>query len=161
MEIVLIVVGVLLALGVGLFCGYLYRKRVAERKVAQAEDAVHRMIEEAQKRAEELRRKTVLRSNQVYSNAKLSADSVLAELMDYLERYYSAIEADRKALDARPAATTGAQPRPQSAPAQNEAADEAGDADEGDDALGWNIFGNLFKRKKKASQEDDFEDDAE
>ena len=32
MEIVLIVVGVLLALGVGLFCGYLYRKRVAERR---------------------------------------------------------------------------------------------------------------------------------
>ena len=77
--------------------------------------------------------------------------------MDYLERYYSAIEADRKALDARPAATT----RPQSAPAQNEAAGEAGDADEDDDASGWNIFGNLFKRKKKASQEDDFEDDAE
>lgn len=69
--------------------------------------------------------------------------------MDYLERYYSAIEADRKALDARPAATTGAQPRPQSAPAQNEAADEAGDADEDDDASGWNIFGNLFKRKRK------------
>ena len=127
-----------------------------ERLVSESEVTL-----EAQKRAEELRRKTVLRSNQVYSNAKLSADSVLAELMDYLERYYSAIEADRKALDARPAATTGAQPRPQSAPAQNEAADEAGDADEDDDASGWNIFGNLFKRKKKASQEDDFEDDAE
>ena len=85
-----------------------------ERLVSESEVTL-----EAQKRAEELRRKTVLRSNQVYSNAKLSADSVLAELMDYLERYYSAIEADRKALDARPAATTGAQPRPQSAPAQN------------------------------------------
>lgn len=125
-----------------------------ERLVSESEVTL-----EAQKRAEELRRKTVLRSNQVYSNAKLSADSVLAELMDYLERYYSAIEADRKALDARPAATTGAQPRTQSAPAQNEAADGAGDVDEDDDASGWNIFGNLFKRKKKASQEDDFEDD--
>ena len=48
-----------------------------ERLVSESEVTL-----EAQKRAEELRRKTVLRSNQVYSNAKLSADSVLAELMD-------------------------------------------------------------------------------
>lgn len=77
-------------------------------------------------------------------------------MMDYLERYYSAIEADRKALDARPAATTGAQPRPQSAPAQNEAADEAGDADEDDDASGWEYFRQSVQTQKRTSQEDGF-----
>ena len=51
-EIILIAVGVLAALAIGVLGGYRYRKHVAERKVAQAEDAVRKMIEEAQKRAQ-------------------------------------------------------------------------------------------------------------
>ncbi|MDP2892037.1 MAG: ribonuclease Y [Bacillota bacterium] len=52
------------AAGVGLVAGYFYRKRVAEAKIAKAEQVVKRMVEEAQKRAEALRKETVLEAKE-------------------------------------------------------------------------------------------------
>ena len=86
MEIVLIVVGVLLALGVGLFCGYLYRKRVAERKVAQAEDAVHRMIEEAQKRAEAIKKENLFEAKEEILRLRDELDKETRDRRNELQR---------------------------------------------------------------------------
>ncbi len=86
MEIVLIVVGVLLALGVGLFCGYLYRKRVAERKVAQAEDAVHRMIEEAQKRAEAIKKENLFEAKEEILRLRDELDKEARDRRNELQR---------------------------------------------------------------------------
>ena len=44
------------ALVIGLVGGYVYRKRIAEAKTQQAEEAVRKMIDEAQRRAEALKR---------------------------------------------------------------------------------------------------------
>lgn len=86
MEIVLIVVGVLLALGVGLFCGYLYRKRVAERKVAQAEDAVRRMIEEAQKRAEAIKKENLFEAKEEILRLRDELDKETRDRRNELQR---------------------------------------------------------------------------
>ena len=51
-----VIIGVA-ALVIGVLVGYLYRKNVAEAKVAKAEDAVKKLYEDAQKRAIRLMKK--------------------------------------------------------------------------------------------------------
>ncbi|MBR3299063.1 MAG: hypothetical protein IKI64_07645 [Clostridia bacterium] len=145
-------------------------KQDAERLIAEANEQHEQLVSEdsimldAQQRAEELRNKTILRSNQVYNNAKRSADDVFAALLHCLEDYYSAIEQDRRALDLKPQET---EIRPQqSAPAQQnpqgnrrdiqqvEDLDEDDFEQEEDDAPS---FFDFFKRKKKKHYDDDDE----
>lgn len=52
------------ALLIGSFAGYYYRKNIAEAKVAKAEDAVKKMIDDAQKRAETLKKETLLEAKE-------------------------------------------------------------------------------------------------
>ncbi|MDL2217681.1 ribonuclease Y [Christensenellaceae bacterium OttesenSCG-928-M15] len=52
------------ALGVGLIGGYQYRRNIAEAKTAKAEDAVNKMLEDAQKRAEEIRKEKILEAKE-------------------------------------------------------------------------------------------------
>ncbi len=52
------------ALLIGAFAGYYYRKNIAEAKVAKAEDAVRKMIDDAQKRAETLKKETLLEAKE-------------------------------------------------------------------------------------------------
>ncbi len=44
--------------------GYIYRRNIAEAKVAKAEDAVKKLLDDAQKRAEALRKETVLEAKE-------------------------------------------------------------------------------------------------
>lgn len=142
----------------------------AERIIDEAQKTREQLISESEitleatKRAEELRKRTVIRSNQVYTNAKKSADSVFAELMGYLEEYYAAIEADRKALDLRPPATER-----KAQPASNQTAQNHGqnngrvvldtdsDEDDGDDEDEGNtsLFSFFKKRKKRGTRHDE------
>ncbi len=48
------------ALIVGLLIGYFYRRNIAEAKIGRAEDSVKRLIDDAQKRAEVIKKETVL-----------------------------------------------------------------------------------------------------
>mgnify|MGYP002543787328 CR=1 FL=1 len=57
--IIPIAVGVA-CLAAGGFGGYCYRRNIAEAKVAKAEDAVKQMIDDAQKRAESIKKETTL-----------------------------------------------------------------------------------------------------
>ena len=59
LHYILIGAGVILG-AVGVLIGYRYRKNVAEAKVEKAEDAVKRLYDEAQKKAEEIRKEKVL-----------------------------------------------------------------------------------------------------
>ena len=139
-------------------------KQEAERIVQHANEEHEQLVSEdaitldAQQRAEELRNKTVLRSNQVYNNAKRSADDVFAALLSCLEDYYSAIEQDRKSLDIKPQET---EIRPQQNAQQNANRDIQnvdGDEDEydreEDDAPS---FFDIFRRKKKRDYDDEDE----
>ena len=60
-----IVVLIALAVGgIGLAAGYLYRKNIAEAKIAKAEDAVKKLYEDAQRKAEEIRKEKVLEAKE-------------------------------------------------------------------------------------------------
>ena len=129
-------------------------KQEAERILAEAraqhEDLIseNTITIEAQKRADELRNKTVLRSNQVYNNAKRSADDVLGALLRCLEDYYAAIEQDKKALEVRPAETE-----------RHERIDDArrqkgNEADGEGDGRGSTFF-DIFKRKRRQHDDGD------
>lgn len=61
--IIPIIVGVV-TLAIGAFAGYYYRRNIAEAKVAKAEDAVNKMISDAQKRAETLKKETLLEAKE-------------------------------------------------------------------------------------------------
>jgi ribonucrease Y len=61
--IIPILVGVVCGVG-GWFGGYWYRRNIAEAKVAKAEDAVKQMIEDAQKRAETIKKETILEAKE-------------------------------------------------------------------------------------------------
>ena len=66
------VIGVV-TLALGVLAGYFYRRNIAEAKVAKAEDAVKMMIDDAQKRAETIKKETVLEAKEeVY---KLKSDN--------------------------------------------------------------------------------------
>ncbi|MBR5947909.1 MAG: hypothetical protein IKZ82_04560 [Clostridia bacterium] len=129
----------------------------AQHELLVSEDAI---VIDAQQRAEELRNKTILRSNQVYNNAKRSADDVFSALLHCLEDYYSAIEQDRKALDIKPQET---EIRPQqNAQSQQPTArrdiqqvedleEEDLEQDDEDDAPS---FFDFFKRRKKKDNYD-------
>ena len=137
----------------------------AEAIIAQANEERERLISEhevtlaAQDQAEELRKKTIMRSNQVYNNAKKSADDVLATLMKYLEEYYNAIDADRKALDIKPAETEAKRPDQPARPQPQQAARQEAEPEQDDNPPS---FFDLFKRKKKpqsnSSNNLDYED---
>ncbi|MBQ2662502.1 MAG: ribonuclease Y [Clostridia bacterium] len=58
-----VIVGVV-ALAIGIGAGYYYRRNVAEAKIAKAEDAVTKLIDDAQKRAETLKKETLLEAKE-------------------------------------------------------------------------------------------------
>ena len=63
-EIWVTIVVAVVVLAAGAAGGYYYRRNIAEAKIAKAEDAVNRMLEDAQKRAEEIRKEKVLEAKE-------------------------------------------------------------------------------------------------
>ena len=63
MEVLLIVLP-LAAIVIGTFIGYIYRRSVAEAKVGRAEDSVKKLLAEAQKKAEALKKEMILEAKE-------------------------------------------------------------------------------------------------
>ena len=59
----MILIGVGLLIG-GLLIGYFYRRNIAEAKIGRAEESVKRLIDDAQKRAEVIKKETVLEAQE-------------------------------------------------------------------------------------------------
>lgn len=64
MEVWLVVLLLVAAAVAGVCAGYLYRRHIAEAKVEKAEDAVKRLIVDAQKKAEAVKKETVLEAKE-------------------------------------------------------------------------------------------------
>lgn len=58
-----ILIGIV-ALAIGAFIGFAYRKNIAEKKIGRAEESVQKMIEDASKKAETIRKETVLQAKE-------------------------------------------------------------------------------------------------
>ncbi|MCE5234903.1 MAG: ribonuclease Y [Clostridiaceae bacterium] len=80
-----IVTGVV-ALGAGIAGGYYYRRNIAEAKVAKAEDAVKKMIDDAQKKAETIKKETVLEAKEEVYRIKNESERELRDRRTELQR---------------------------------------------------------------------------
>lgn len=137
---------------------------VSETEIIRvANETAEKIVNEAENRAAELRRKTVLKSNEVYTSAKESADSVLAELMGYLGKYYNAVEKDRNAIgimQRQRNASASHQQTDGSDEPSDESQEYEDDQENDDDGNETQFhFRDLFKRRKKKNNEDDDEED--
>ena len=68
-----IIAGVV-CLVIGLGIGYMYRRSVAEKKIGRAEDAVSKLVEDAQRKAEEVRKETVLEAKEEIHKLRVEFD---------------------------------------------------------------------------------------
>lgn len=136
---------------------------VSETEIIRvAEENAEKIINDAKNWADELRRKTIIKSNEVYTSAKESADTILGELMRYLGEYYAAVEKDRQAIGIRQyRGGAGAQQRQPAdggrQSAENELSPDEEDNDE-DERREPFRFADWFKRRKKRSTEDNDKD---
>ncbi len=89
----------IVTLVVGTFAGYLYRRNIAEAKTGKAEEAVNRMLEDAQKRAEEIRKEKVLEAKEEVFKLKSEGERELRERRNDLQRSERRILQKEETLD--------------------------------------------------------------
>ncbi len=83
---VMIGAGILVGAAIGFVIGYFYRKKVAEAKVEKAEDAVKRLYDDAQKKAEEIRKEKVLEAKEEVYKLRNDAEKENRERRAELQR---------------------------------------------------------------------------
>ena len=71
---------------VGIAIGYFYRKNVAEAKIAKAEDAVRTMLDDAQKKAEEIRKEKELEAKEEIYKLRTEAEKENRDRRNELQR---------------------------------------------------------------------------
>lgn len=64
MDMVLTIILCAVGVAVGIAIGYFYRRNIAESKIGRAEEAVQNLIADAQKRAEVIKKETVLEAQE-------------------------------------------------------------------------------------------------
>ena len=86
MDIVLLIVLPLVTLVIGTFFGYIYRRNVAEAKVGRAEESVKRLLAEAQKKAEAVKKETVLEAKEEIHNLRSDFEKESKERRNEIQR---------------------------------------------------------------------------
>ena len=77
---------VVLGAVIGIAIGYIYRKNVAEAKIAKAEDAVRTMLDDAQKKAEEIRKEKELEAKEEIYKLRTEAEKENRDRRNELQR---------------------------------------------------------------------------
>ena len=86
-------------LGLGSGIGYLYRKNIAEKKIGRAEETVVRLIEDAQKKAEAIRKETVLEAKEEVHKLRSEFDKESKDRRNEQTRIEKRLLAREEALD--------------------------------------------------------------
>lgn len=98
-DVAIPVASALVALTVGAVGGYRYRKDIAEAKVARAEDAVRRMIDDAQKRAETIKKEKILEAKEEVYRLKSDNERELRERRNEIQRSERRLQQREELLD--------------------------------------------------------------
>jgi ribonuclease Y len=98
-EVWLVVLLLVVAAAVGLFAGYLYRRHIAEAKVEKAEDAVKRLIVDAQKKAEAVKKETVLEAKEEIHTLRTEFDRESKERRNEIQRVERRLAQREESLD--------------------------------------------------------------
>ena len=93
-----IIIGVVCSV-VFFFAGYVYRRNIAEAKVAKAEDAVKKMIDDAQKRAETIKKETILEAKEEAYKIKSESEKDLRDRRNELQRSERRLAQREETLD--------------------------------------------------------------
>ena len=80
------VVALLVGAAAGLFVGYTYRKKIAEKEIGSAEDEATRIINEAIKGAEAKKREAVVEAREEIYRARAEFDKETKERRDVYKR---------------------------------------------------------------------------
>ncbi len=95
----LILAGILVGCGIGAVIGYYYRRNIAEAKTAKAEDAVKRMIDDAQKRAETLKKETILEAKEEVYRIKTEQERENKERRNEVQRAERRLQQREESFD--------------------------------------------------------------
>ncbi len=84
---------------IGLFVGYVYRRNVAEAKVAKAEDAVKKLYDDAARKAEEIKKERILEAKEEVYRTRSEAEKEIRERRAELQRNERRIFQREETLD--------------------------------------------------------------
>ena len=99
MPIWLAVLLVVAALAAGIFAGYLYRKKVAEKEIGSAEDEAKRIINEAIKSAEAKKRESVVEAREEIFRARSENERECKERRAEVQKQERRIQQKEEALE--------------------------------------------------------------
>ena len=99
MEVWLVVLLLVAAAVIGILAGYLYRKHVAEAKVEKAEEAVKRLIVDAQKKAEAVKKETILEAKEEIHILRTEFEKESKERRNEIQRTERRLAQREEALD--------------------------------------------------------------
>lgn len=99
MSIALSIIVPILGVIIGSLIGYFYRKNIAEAKVARAEESVRKMITDAQKKAEAIKKETILEAKEEVLKLRNELDRETKERRNETQRIEKRIIQREELLD--------------------------------------------------------------
>ena len=93
------IVALLIVAAVGIFAGYLYRKKVAEKEIGSAEDEAKRIINEAIKSAEAKKRESVVEAREEIFRARAENERECKERRAEVQKQERRIQQKEEALE--------------------------------------------------------------
>ena len=93
------IVALLIVAAVGIFAGYLYRKKVAEKEIGTAEDEAKRIINEAIKSAEAKKRESVVEAREEIFRARAENERECKERRAEVQKQERRIQQKEEALE--------------------------------------------------------------
>ncbi len=89
----------LVALGVGLAAGYIYRQKVMEKKIGQTEEFVRNLLDDATRKAEEKKKEAVLEAKEEIIRLKSELDKEVRDRRSEVTRLERRVNQREEALD--------------------------------------------------------------
>lgn len=99
MELLWTIIAAVVGLVIGLAIGYAYRKNLAEKKIGRAEETVGLLIEDAQKKAEAIRKETVLEAKEEVHRLRTEFDKETKERRNEQSRTEKRLLSKEESLD--------------------------------------------------------------
>ena len=101
MNIVVIVAAVLISLAVGAVIGILYRKKIAESKVGNAEEEAKRIVNMAKIEAENLKKEEIIKAKEEIMTSRKELDQEIKERRGEVQRQETRLIQKEENLDKR------------------------------------------------------------
>lgn len=99
MPIIFAILAILAALAIGLAVGYLYRKNIQERKIGRTEEYARNLLDDAQRRAEEKKKESILEAKEEVIRLKNELDREVRDRRAEVQRSERRVAQREEQLD--------------------------------------------------------------